>query len=60
MFFYYEENLNADNAISVVDLESKEEVCKLNVVRLKGDRDFVKEDAYSKLFVSLGESIASL
>ena len=32
----------------------------MNVERLKGDRDFVMDDAYAKLFSSLGETLAGL
>ena len=46
--------------ITVTNRETGVEVCRMNVERLKGDRDFVMDDAYAKLFSSLGETLAGL
>ena len=43
----------------MTDKESNNTVCKVEVSRLKGDRDFVKEDSFYKCFESFAEELAN-
>ena len=46
--------------ITVIDNQTKQEVCVIEVTRLKGGRDFGIDDSFSKCFFALGENIAEL
>ena len=46
--------------ITIIDNETKENVCVMEATRLKGGRDFAIDDSFSKCFLALGESVAEL
>ena len=46
--------------ITVIDNETRQKVCVMEVTRLKGGRDFGIDDSFSKCFFALGESVAEL
>lgn len=46
--------------ITVKDIATNEEVASIKVDRLKGARDFVRNDAFAKCFYALGEELAGM
>ncbi len=46
--------------IIVKEIATGEEIASIKVDRLKGARDFVKDDAFAKCFYALGEELAGL
>ena len=46
--------------VIITSKETNSIICKLEASRLKGDRDFIKEDSFYKCFESFAEELASL